>query len=47
MIKAMQPSQPDVFEDAQINTAQAVLDDEDKRQAFDDELELWILASST
>lgn len=37
-----------IREDEQTGPKQVVEpDDEDKRQAFDDELELWILASST
>jgi hypothetical protein len=47
MIRTMQSSPQDVPESAQVGVAQPAPDDEDKRQAFDDELELWILASST
>jgi hypothetical protein len=43
----MQPSQQDAPASAPAYVAQPILDDEDKRQAFDDELELWILARST
>jgi hypothetical protein len=47
MIGTMQSSPQDAPESARADAAQPAPDDEDKRQAFDDELELWILASST